>query len=209
MKHSLEAQRGNTRRAILDALAEVIVECGGFGFSVQQVADRAGVTHRTVYNHFPTREALNDAFAVYVEDELAERLGGAPADPSSLGDIARVVEEAYGAFEAGEVHIRAYVMVMIASRGPARVARDRTSAIEALVRSEAAVPPPLTPRGLTAAVRIFASSTGWHLLTEHLGLSSKEAATTAIWAIRTLLEAAAREGPSHETPHDEPGGEGA
>lgn len=61
-----QAQSEKTRRAILDALAEVIVEKGGFGFSVQQVADRAGVTHRTVYNHFPSREALNDALAVHV-----------------------------------------------------------------------------------------------------------------------------------------------
>ena len=50
---STAPSRDTTRRAILDALAHVVVESKGFGFSVQEVADRAGVTHRTVYNHFP------------------------------------------------------------------------------------------------------------------------------------------------------------
>lgn len=200
------SQLEKTRRTILDALAEVIVESGGFGFSVQQVADRAGVTHRTVYNHFPTREALNDALAVHVEQELG-RIRSGPPIPSSLDGLAPVVQEAYGAFGLREVHVRAYVMLMIASRAPAEVARERTSALEELIRREVRVQPPLTPRGLTAAVRMFLSSTGWHLLTEHFGLSAEEAATTAVWATRQLLEGATRdEGGTRDTthtPHDE------
>ena len=70
MKSEL-SRRVRTRRAILDALAAVIAETGGLGFSVQQVAERAGVTHRTVHNHFPTRDALNDALAEHVEDAMA------------------------------------------------------------------------------------------------------------------------------------------
>ena len=54
------------------------------------------------------------------------------------------------------------VMLMIASRGPARVARDRTSAFQALIEREAVVHPPLTARELTAALRMFLSATGWH-----------------------------------------------
>lgn len=34
-------------------MVEVILEGGLPGFSVQEVADRAGVSHRTVYRHFP------------------------------------------------------------------------------------------------------------------------------------------------------------
>lgn len=184
-------QREETRRAILDALATVIVESGGVGFSVQQVADRAGVTHRTVYNHFPTREALNDGLATHVEELLAT--DGRPTEPSiSLERLAPMTGELYQSFEECEVPVRAYVMLMVASRGPAQVAREHTSAIEALIERETSVAPPLDARGLTAAVRMFLSSTGWHLLTEHLGLSSDEAATTATWATQALLDAGTR-----------------
>src|SRR5512134_1076600 len=74
--------RQRTRRAILEAMVDVIMESDGIGFSVQAVADRAGVTHRTVYNHFPTREALNDAFAEHVEQALAELVDGAISEQS-------------------------------------------------------------------------------------------------------------------------------
>lgn len=195
------SRRERTRRAILDALADVIVDTGGLGFSVQQVAERAGVTHRTVYNHFPTREALNDALAEHVE----QRLGVAGRPPqrtaTSLTQLAPMIPAAYAAFEALEVPVRAYVMLMLASRRPAKVARDRTSAFEALMRREATPPPPLTARALTAAVRMFLSSTGWHLLTEQLSLSPAEAAATATWATQTLLDAATRrEHPGRKTP---------
>src|SRR5689334_9197850 len=70
-------QQAETRRAILSAVGQVLVADGVLGFSMQKVADEAGVTHRTVYNYFPTRESLNDAFAEYVEEEMA-KLGSAP-----------------------------------------------------------------------------------------------------------------------------------
>ena len=188
-----DSQRQQTRAAILDALAEVIVESGGFGFSVQEVADRAGLTHRTVYNHFPTREALSEGLAAHVEEQLATN--GPPPDATlSLERLVPMVDEIYRGFEARETHVRAYVMLMVWSRGPAKVARNRSSAFEALIEREAALRPPVTARQLSAAVRMFVSSTGWHVLTEHLGLSSKEAAATATWATQTLLDAATNGG---------------
>jgi len=180
--------RQRTRRTILDALAEVIVESNDLGFSVQEVADRAGLTHRTVYNHFPTREALCEGFAAHVE-ELLSTLGPPPDAKLSLETFASVVGDAYRGFGARELHVRAYVMLMVANRGPVKLWRERTKVFEDLIARDTVVPPPLTPRHVTAAVRMFVSSTGWHVLTEHLGLSSEDAAATATWATRTLLDA--------------------
>lgn len=191
MKSELN-RRDRTRGAILDALAAVIAETGGLGFSVQQVAERAGVTHRTVYNHFPTRDAMNDALAEHVEYVLESDGYREPRVPTSSGALVPMLADAYAAFQAHEAPSRAYVMLMLASRRPARVWRRRTSAFEAVIASDTAPPAPLTSRGLTAAVRMFLSSTGWHILTEQMGLSPAEAATTATWAAQTLLDAAAR-----------------
>jgi AcrR family transcriptional regulator len=191
-------RRERTRHAILDALAAVITETGGLGFSVQQVAARAGVTHRTVYNHFPTRDALNDALAEHVEDVMAR---GGYREPSltSSAALAPAIADVYAAFQAYEAPARAYVMLMLASRQPAGVSRRRTSAFEALIARDTAPPAPLTARCLTAAVRMFLSSTGWHLLTEQMGLSPAEAAATATWATQTLLAAASRPRPAVTT----------
>ncbi|MET0459499.1 MAG: TetR/AcrR family transcriptional regulator, partial [Ilumatobacteraceae bacterium] len=49
-----------TRLGILGALVDLIVEEGPGTISVPQVAARAGVSVRTVYHYFPTKEALFD-----------------------------------------------------------------------------------------------------------------------------------------------------
>lgn len=47
-----------TRTRVLDAAVEVLAEVGAEALTVQAVADRADVALRTVYNHYPSKEAL-------------------------------------------------------------------------------------------------------------------------------------------------------
>jgi AcrR family transcriptional regulator len=181
-----------TRRAILDALGELIAESGTMGFSIRDVADRAGVTHRTVYNHFPTREDLNDAFAAHVEAMLGSEIGAPPDEGVALADLPRVVREFFPILAAHEAPLRAYAMLTVASRAPARVATERSRRFEAVLQHEQGPLPDGEAHAIVAAVRLFVSTTGWHLLTEHHGLSQADAARTASWATRVLLDAVAR-----------------
>jgi AcrR family transcriptional regulator len=181
--------RQRTRRAILEAMVDVIMETDGIGFSVQAVADRAGVTHRTIYNHFPTREALCDAFSDYV-DELLVASSGAPEPTWSLASIPLLVEDLYRTLALRDRHARAYVMLMIGNRRPMSAWRKRSLMAEKLIAREQSGRIPLTPRQVTAVIRMFVSTMGWHLLTEQCGLSTDEAAAASAWATRTLLDAA-------------------
>jgi AcrR family transcriptional regulator len=118
--------RQRTRRAILEAMVDVIMETGGIGFSVQAVADRAGVTHRTIYNHFPTREALCDAFSDYV-DELLGASAGLTEEPAwSLASLPQLAEQLYRSLARRDRHARAYVMLMIGNRRPMSAWRNRS-----------------------------------------------------------------------------------
>jgi AcrR family transcriptional regulator len=190
MKSRNSPQRDRTRHAILDAMADVITDTKGIGFSVQAVADRAGVTHRTIYNHFPTREALCDAFSDYVDQVL---LAGGMVPPSAFApaEFPQMVGDLYKTLAQRDRYVRAYVMLMIASRHPPSTWKKRSAEMERMISHEVGVPPGLQPHHLTAAIRLFASSMGWHLLTEQCGLSTEEAADTAAWATRALLQAAA------------------
>ena len=162
------------------------------GFSIQDVADRAGVTHRTVYNYFPTREALNDAFALHVEEEeLATIFRVRPDEGVRLAQPPSVAATYFRMIADKAVHVRAYVMLMIASRSPAQLTRERTRQFEQLMEDEAGPLPEGAARLATAAVRQFVSSVGWHVLTEHHGLSNEDAARTAEWATKALLDAVA------------------
>ena len=53
-----EQRRQRTREAIVDAAAELFVERGFDAVSVSEIAQRAGVVEKTVFNHFPVKEGL-------------------------------------------------------------------------------------------------------------------------------------------------------
>jgi len=182
--------RERTRHAILEAMVDVIMEADGIGFSVQAVADRAGVTHRTIYNHFPTREALCDAFSDYVDETLGASAGLTKEPAWSLASLPQMTENLYRVLASRDRHARAYVMLMIGNRRPMSAWRRRSQMAERLIAGKLSARTPLTPRQFTAVVRMFASTMGWHLLTEQCGLSTDEAAAASAWATRALLDAA-------------------
>ncbi|MCW2536150.1 MAG: Transcriptional regulator, TetR family [Modestobacter sp.] len=53
-----EMRHQQTREAIVDAAAALFSERGFDSVSVQQIAQRAGVVEKTVFNHFPVKEGL-------------------------------------------------------------------------------------------------------------------------------------------------------
>jgi hypothetical protein len=95
----------------------------------------------------------------------------------------------YRGLATQEVHVRAYVMLMMASRQPAQLTRRRSRRFEEAIAHNAALPVGLTALEASAVIRMFESSMGWHALTEHLGLSVDQATTAATWATRTLVNA--------------------
>ncbi len=53
-----ELRRQETRAGIVDAAAELFAERGFDAVSVMEIARRAGVVEKTVFNHFPVKEGL-------------------------------------------------------------------------------------------------------------------------------------------------------
>jgi len=187
-----EKQLLETRAAILEAVAVEKAESGLTGFSIQGVADRAGVTHRTVYNHFPTREALNDAFAEYVEKVLGERGVGNSERGVDLRGLPAIAGAFHSSIDDDAAHLQAYVMMTIATGKAARVFRERSKRMEKLVEDELGPLDPGVAKLVTSAVRLFMSSAGWFLVSQHHGLSPSEAGRMSEWAVKTLLDAARR-----------------
>ncbi len=187
-----EKHLAETRTAILEAVAAEMAESGLTGFSIQGVADRAGVTHRTVYNHFPTREALNDAFAEYVEKVLNARGVGGEERGVSADQLPAVTGRMHSSFGENAAYLQAYVMMTIATGKAARVFRERSRKMEKRIDEELGPLEPGVAKLVTSAVRLFLSSAGWFLVSQHHGLSPDEAGRMSAWAVKTLLDAARR-----------------
>ena len=106
-----------TRKAIIEAAAELFLDRPN-GFSVQDVANRAGLTHRTVYRYFPTRHVLIGAAAQHLAPGFGE---------DSFAEVASVEEwiDAVGAHlarsEANLDIVRSLLAAMLASEDLALV----------------------------------------------------------------------------------------
>lgn len=172
---------------ILDALVEVILDGGLPGFSVQEVADRAGVSHRTVYRHFPTREALLDGLNDAVDQRMRDR--GAVVDIDALEDVpaaARINFELFSrdhrAMEAG-VRFEVGAAIEMADR------QRRTKMFQAAAHDSL---PGLSPRDAAiagAVLRQLVSSRSWLGLTVEAGLDDDDAAEGAAWAAAIVIDA--------------------
>ena len=69
IEHRRARQREEARRAILDATEFLLIESGGFDFSIRSLSKRCGYSAPTVYHYFGDKDGLIDAL-------LEERVAG-------------------------------------------------------------------------------------------------------------------------------------
>ncbi len=74
---------GDLAAAALDAAQGLVAEDPSASFSLRTLAERLGVAHRALYNHFEDREALMATLAARGFDQLAAELAPTP-DPAGF-----------------------------------------------------------------------------------------------------------------------------
>src|SRR3954449_13008343 len=80
---NLRAER--TRTALAAAYLDLLSE-GDLRPTAERIAERAGVSPRSVFKHFPDREALFAAAAEIREGRIRELIGDLPAPAGSLDE---------------------------------------------------------------------------------------------------------------------------
>jgi TetR/AcrR family transcriptional repressor of mexJK operon len=141
-----------SRSLILDAAGQVFIELGYQGATVEQVAARAGVVKRTIYNLYDDKEALFRA-TVLQSISIAERFS------ADLATDVRAVAEPLAELPAIAVRLAEAVLltrvlplrrllVMESSRFPDLVAQYRNRAPEAVMRALGDLFGSLADRGL-------------------------------------------------------------
>ena len=94
-----EAIRLRNRRSIIAAAGELATERGVAGVGVNDLAARAGVSRRTIFNHFPSAqdavfEYLSDQVTGLIDRMLRELPAPDPSAGTELGDVYRQLIEA-------------------------------------------------------------------------------------------------------------------
>lgn len=189
-----EEQKRIGRDRILKAVASEIAERGLLDFSVPAVAERAGVSQRTVYNYFDTKEALVEALPAWFDD-WTEAHGGTLVEPD-LDKIGAALVVNFGLFsEAGDM-TAALARIKTAEAGPAG---DRQSSgvltdprTNDMRKGLATMRPDLSDADLEAATAIFRSLMRfdmWNRLANDHELGGTDAGRVAAWAFTELLAA--------------------
>jgi AcrR family transcriptional regulator len=177
-----DVYREETHTRILDAAIMELSVGELEGLTMAGVATRAGVTERTVFRHFLSRDAL--IAAVWPHMQMRVRSLGFPRTAEALIDTPlRLFPE----FDKEERLVRASAFsaagreVRLASNG------ERQEAMKACVRD--AFPEISEPQltRLAAVVQLIDSAYGWAVMKEYWGLTGLKAGLAASEALGVLL----------------------
>ena len=171
-----------TRTRILDAAIDGLKEGDLEGLTIAKVAADAGVTERTVYRHFKTREDLIKA----VWPRMGARLG-IPGLPQTVEALLAAPARIYPRFdaEAGAVRASMYSQAGREIRATANPARHQ--AMTSLVAQARPELDETARRRRAAVIQIIGSSHGWACFKDYWGMDTQEAARAAQEAIAILL----------------------
>src|ERR1700739_3115555 len=81
-----ERKKRLTRQLLSDTATMMFLERGFDGFKIAEVAEECGVSEKTVYNYFPTKESLILDREEELTDTLGEELGYAGAGTPPIED---------------------------------------------------------------------------------------------------------------------------
>ena len=176
-----------TRDLILEALADLIGEGRVAEFSMQDVADRGGVSLRTVYRHFASRDALLDGFAKWAGERF-RTVGGAEF-PKRVDDIAPLLRQKYAALELLAPLFVAMTRLDSATGIGAPIAAKGVRTIRAALADVTTGLDPKLAEAVVWIIRLLWSHRTWAVLHEEAGLEALHAGATAGWVIELIVEA--------------------
>lgn len=167
-----ERKKRATRELLADTATEMFLAKGFDGVRVSEVAEACGVSEKTVFNYFPTKEAL-----------VMDRLDGASdALLSALADPGRSPIEAVLDVLAGEL---TSMTAQLAAQPDFHQAAEQFKRFSALLRSTPSLRAhqnAVTERLTTEAARILAERTGHHPEDPEPRITA--AALLALWPVQ-------------------------
>ncbi len=96
----LPYHHGDLRQALITAALSLLTEEQDWGFSLREVARRAGVSHNAPYNHFRSKQELLAAVAAAGFDGLRAQMQEAAAQAETPAAALRAIGVAYVCFGA-------------------------------------------------------------------------------------------------------------
>jgi AcrR family transcriptional regulator len=181
-------QKNATHEAILGAVEQCLMSSGLDGLTFAQVAQAAGISERTVYRHFPTKEALLEAFWGHIQRTL-----GIQQSTSSWDDYLATRPRAFEEMDRRENVLRAVMRSAQAHEARLRINEKRQEGIRKVVAERVGKLPEPAFTELCALVHLLGSAPAWAALKDYWGIEGEHAGRVVARAISTLAAAAKTE----------------
>jgi AcrR family transcriptional regulator len=172
------------RRRMLEGVSAVLKR--GEPLTYAAVAQAAGVAERTLYRHFPKREALLAAVFAWANERIGFR-GQYPADQAELTELVR---RAFPGFDALAPVIEELLLTPEGRQARLASRTERQHATLALVRQEAPGLDRSSERRVAAVLQLLTSAATWQSLRDYWDMDGEQAAETAALALELLLSGA-------------------
>jgi AcrR family transcriptional regulator len=172
-----------TRARILSAVADLLEEDDAEELTMASVAAASGVSLRTIYRYYPTREELLEAAGRWIGDELLRH-----PYPTTLDAVADLFERGAPDFDARPGLARALALSQLGRRIRGYRRSERLEAIGGALRNELTEVPEEELRRAEAVLAYLHNMLAYTTLREESGLSGEEIGKAIGWAIRALVE---------------------
>ncbi|MEB3044751.1 TetR/AcrR family transcriptional regulator [Rhizobium mulingense] len=180
-----EQQALATRERILRATLDLL-NVNPFGdISMDDVAKSAGVERRTVFRHFATKEALFDAFWIFINEGM-----NAQTLPSTLDELVHAPIDMFQQFDKNQGVIRASIHTPAGYAMRMRRIAARRKAFKQCFTAAEMEPASENGKRAEALFHLLYSAGAWEILKDYAGLTGQEAGEAASWAMQVILKAA-------------------
>lgn len=184
------ARSRRTRAAIVEALVDLLEE-GNPQPTIEEIAARAGVAPRTVFQHYADRDALFAAVSAHREAHLQELMGTIDPDAPLAERVAAVVAQRARVYEwIASVRRGALLMEPFSDAVHTSLEQFRQTKREEIARvfaAEIAARPERERATLTAALGAAGSWSCWDALRTHQQLGVEAASEALALTLTALL----------------------
>jgi AcrR family transcriptional regulator len=171
-----------TRERILSAVAELLERGDAEELTMPGVAASSGISLRTVYRYYPTREKLLEAAGSWIGRELFQH-----RYPRTLDETAELFRADCVHFDERPGLVRAMAMSQLGHEVRRHRRSGRIGAISRALEEEVGGLPPDDLRRAEAVLGYLHNMLAYTTLRDENGLSGEEIGEALAWAIRTLV----------------------
>jgi AcrR family transcriptional regulator len=179
-----ERQVAQTRDLILDAVTTLLGDRRADEMTTRDIAAVAGVSERTVYRHFPDRDALLEGLT----QRLPELDGGKPSfGAGGLDELGATSRRLMALLDEHDVAARAEAVL---NADPRRFASETQANSRDVLEVIAAGLPELSEREqlrIAAVLRCLVSTQAWLRMREEFGVPGTESGPVVAWVIDTIV----------------------